>query len=59
MMPQFPPGKSGGLIEARISAAPSLKIAAMFPPGKSGGLIEARRRRWRTIASNGVTVSAG
>ena len=37
---RFPPGKSGGLIEADrvVNAASPSKV---FPPGKSGGLIEA------------------
>ena len=38
----FPPGKSGGLIEARTSARATTGPARAFPPGKSGGLIEAR-----------------
>ena len=36
----FPPGKSGGLIEARMWLAVTIS-PEMFPPGKSGGLIEA------------------
>ena len=37
----FPPGKSGGLIEARIRTPLTLAPLRLFPPGKSGGLIEA------------------
>ena len=37
----FPPGKSGGLIEARLDGHPSAVRLSGFPPGKSGGLIEA------------------
>ena len=39
----FPPGKSGGLIEAPIAHRKVIQsTAGAFPPGKSGGLIEAR-----------------
>ena len=38
----FPPGKSGGLIEAlSYRSRVRLGLARWFPPGKSGGLIEA------------------
>ena len=37
----FPPGKSGGLIEARPTRTLSIRLRRTFPPGKSGGLIEA------------------
>ena len=39
--PPFPPGKSGGLIEAAVYQVIPTYITE-FPPGKSGGLIEAR-----------------
>ena len=48
----FPPGKSGGLIEA-ASRLLGPGVGRLFPPGKSGGLIEAQRcgcaslRTWR------------
>ena len=38
--PGFPPGKSGGLIEAPQVGVRG-RVAVVFPPGKSGGLIEA------------------
>ena len=40
----FPPGKSGGLIEAYERRTPSTPTSR-FPPGKSGGLIEASLER--------------
>ena len=47
---RFPPGKSGGLIEAQGDQAAVRLLAEGFPPGKSGGLIEAvygwRVRLW-------------
>ena len=39
---KFPPGKSGGLIEARSGDDSTSPDRAEFPPGKSGGLIEAK-----------------
>ena len=42
MLRAFPPGKSGGLIEARDEGMTSkVHDLDLFPPGKSGGLIEA------------------
>ena len=38
---QFPPGKSGGLIEAWHRSVSGAAFGTRFPPGKSGGLIEA------------------
>ena len=38
---RFPPGKSGGLIEAISADAGVSPPSGEFPPGKSGGLIEA------------------
>ena len=40
-LPGFPPGKSGGLIEAWSRKARATALVQSFPPGKSGGLIEA------------------
>ena len=40
----FPPGKSGGLIEALPNSRSRRFTGSLFPPGKSGGLIEARSR---------------
>ena len=37
----FPPGKSGGLIEAMLITCTGFSNPYRFPPGKSGGLIEA------------------
>ena len=37
----FPPGKSGGLIEAHDGLIGTGRNRFRFPPGKSGGLIEA------------------
>ena len=41
MTGEFPPGKSGGLIEASVPIEIETVSVAEFPPGKSGGLIEA------------------
>ena len=41
---EFPPGKSGGLIEAPMRCHTVSIHLLLFPPGKSGGLIEAGSR---------------
>ena len=46
----FPPGNSGGLIEAGRSAGSRARGPWWFPPGNSGGLIEARTSRQRSPA---------
>ena len=56
-MVRFPPGKSGGLIEARQPRGTPPSCARSFPPVNSGGLIEADRI-WRPVAS-APGVSAG
>ena len=44
---EFPPGKSGGLIEAGRGSRRRSLPCSWFPPGKSGGLIEAYRHQFR------------
>ena len=57
MMNTFPPGNSGGLIEAVALTHLIPPAVAAFPPGNSGGLIEAlafrRRRRLDKLVSAG------
>ena len=54
----FPPGKSGGLIEARERQEIEAGSPREFPPGKSGGLIEAPGGLLHPIDSH-PEVSAG
>ena len=48
---KFPPGKSGGLIEAGLDRALALPAQQTFPPGKSGGLIEASHPHSATVTA--------
>ena len=50
----FPPGKSGGLIEAGFQLTIAMPSFITFPPGKSGGLIEARYAMLMTLKMSSV-----
>ena len=62
---EFPLGKTGGLIEARIQELHLLSGITPFPLGKTGGLIEARAlppdpsfRRWFPLGKTGGLIEA-